>query len=164
MSFSHRPPLHQHFERVIWNTFAFVVFGSKDEKCQSVLGHKPGRSAHPCVLQMLPMCFYKEELVSYPVDQGWIPSAVRAVSGPRLHADHRACMCYFLLWLNVYLLLKVCVSGMSLCLLVQGFNPLNSVQRSPWPCHCYHAAIVEFTIEFGKVPAYDSHNLFHFFI
>lgn len=39
---------------------------------------------------MLPMCFSKEELVSYPVDQDRIPTAVRAVSGPVLYADHRA--------------------------------------------------------------------------
>lgn len=69
MSFSPRSPLHQHFQRVIWNTFALVVFGCKDEKCQNTLGRKPGRPSHLCVLQMLPMCFYKEELVSYPVDQ-----------------------------------------------------------------------------------------------
>lgn len=107
---------------------------------------------------MLPMCFSKEELVSYPVDQDRIPTAVRAVSGPVLYADHRAraCFCYGRTCIYFW---KACVSGMSLCLLVQGFNPLNLFQYSSWPCHCCRATIVEFTIEFGKVPSCDSHNL-----
>lgn len=155
--FSHRSPLHQRFQRFVWNPFALVVFGSKVENCQNALGRKPGSAAYPCMCKCCPCAFRKRNLYHILLIRTEFP--LLSERYPGLCYTQTTVHARVSVMVERVFIFEKRVSGMSLCLLVQGLNPLNSFQYSSWPCHCYRATIVEFTIEFGKVPSCDSHNL-----
>lgn len=137
-------------------------------KIRNAPGTKVGRIAHVCCLQMLPVHYYKGILYHILLINNEFPVLFRTMPSPILYINSHVCVCR-LHFLCVLLLVHACVLWdcfpLSFASRFQSseLDPMFSLTLSLLPSRD-RQTIVWFTIEFGKIPACDSHNLLIFIL